>query len=177
MKSFSRDQLLSTPWTAAHQAPPSMGFSKQGYWSGVPLPSPLPHKYLPLSLFPSAIFNSSLSLTPTAYWSEILLESESESHSVMSDSLLPHGLYSPWNSPGQNIRVGSLSLLQRIFLTQGSNPGLPYYRQILHQLSHKKSHWFYLKLHPEFDQFSPPLLPLPSSKPLLSLTCGPSMPS
>ena len=33
-------QLLATPWTAAHQAPPSMGFSRQEYWSGVPLPSP-----------------------------------------------------------------------------------------------------------------------------------------
>ena len=32
---------LATPWTAAHQAPPSMGFSRQKYWSGVPLPSPL----------------------------------------------------------------------------------------------------------------------------------------
>ena len=31
---------LATPWTAAHQAPPSMGFSRQKYWSGVPLPSP-----------------------------------------------------------------------------------------------------------------------------------------
>ena len=37
---FSRVQLLATPWTAAHQAPPSMGFSRQEYWSGVPLPSP-----------------------------------------------------------------------------------------------------------------------------------------
>ena len=52
-------------------------------------------------------------------------DSESESHSVMSDSLRPHGLYSPWNSPGQNTGVGSLSLLQGIFPTQGSNPGLP----------------------------------------------------
>ena len=40
MKSLSRVQLLATPWTAAHQAPPSMGFSRQEYWSGVPLPSP-----------------------------------------------------------------------------------------------------------------------------------------
>ena len=32
---------LTTPWTAAHQAPPSMGFSRQEYWSGVPLPSPI----------------------------------------------------------------------------------------------------------------------------------------
>ena len=40
VKSLSRVQLLATPWTAAYQAPPSMGFSRQKYWSGVPLPSP-----------------------------------------------------------------------------------------------------------------------------------------
>ena len=40
VKSFSRVQLLATPWSAAHQAPP-MGFSRQEYWSGVPLPSPM----------------------------------------------------------------------------------------------------------------------------------------
>ena len=40
VKSLSHVQLLATPWTAAYQAPPSMGFSKQEYWSGVPLPSP-----------------------------------------------------------------------------------------------------------------------------------------
>ena len=39
-KSHSRVWLLATPWTTAHQAPPSMGFSRQEYWSGVPLPSP-----------------------------------------------------------------------------------------------------------------------------------------
>ena len=55
----------------------------------------------------------------------------------MSDSLWPHGLYNPWNSPGQNTGVGSLSLLQRIFPTQESNPGFPYCRRILYQLSHK----------------------------------------
>ena len=44
--------------------------------------------------------------------------------SVMSNSLWPHRLYSPWNSPGQNTGVGSLSLFQRIFPTQGSNSGL-----------------------------------------------------
>ena len=46
------------------------------------------------------------------------------------------GLYSPWNSPGQNIGVGSHSLLQGIFPTQGSNPGLLHCGQILYQLSH-----------------------------------------
>ena len=64
---------------------------------------------------------------------------ESESHSIVSDSLRPLGLYSPWNSPGQNTGVGSLSLLQGIFPTQGWNPGLPHCRQILHQLSHQGS--------------------------------------
>ena len=87
-KSLSRVRLLATPWTTAHQAPPSMGFSRQEYWSGGPLPS-------------------------------------------------LHGLYSPWNSPGQNTGVGSLFLLQGIFPTQTSNPGLPHCRQILYQLSHK----------------------------------------
>ena len=48
----------------------------------------------------------------------------SESHSVVSDSLQPHGLYSPWNPAGQNTGVGSLSFLQGILLTQGLNPGL-----------------------------------------------------
>ena len=55
----------------------------------------------------------------------------------MSDSLRPHGLNSPWNSPGQNTGVDSLSLLQGIFPTQRSNPGLPHCRQILYQLSNK----------------------------------------
>ena len=63
--------------------------------------------------------------------------SESESHSVVSDSLQFHGLYSPWNSPGQNTGVGSLFLLQRIFLIEGSNPGLLHCRRILYQVRHK----------------------------------------
>ena len=46
------------------------------------------------------------------------------------NSLWPHGPYSPWNSPGQNTGVGSLSLLQGIFPTQGSNPGLLHCGQI-----------------------------------------------
>ena len=40
-KSLSRVRLLATPWTAAYQAPPSMGFSREEYWSGVPLPPPI----------------------------------------------------------------------------------------------------------------------------------------
>ena len=65
--------------------------------------------------------------------------SESESSSVVSDSLQPHGLHSPWNSPGQNTEVGSLSLLQGIFPIQESNRGLLHCRRILYQLRHKGS--------------------------------------
>ena len=61
----------------------------------------------------------------------------SESHSVVSDSLLSHWLYSPWNSPGQDTGVGSLSLLQGIFPTQVLNPGLLHCRQIPYQLSYQ----------------------------------------
>ena len=61
----------------------------------------------------------------------------SESHSVVSNSLQPHGLHRPWNSPGQKTEVGSRSLLQGIFPTQGSNPGLLHCRRILYQLSHQ----------------------------------------
>ena len=58
-------------------------------------------------------------------------------------TLRPHGLYSPWNSPGQNTRVGSLSHLQGIVPNQGLNPGLPHCRWIPYQLNHKGSpEWF-----------------------------------
>ena len=70
----------------------------------------------------------------------------SVSHSIVSDSLQPHGLQPtrllcPWDSPGKNTGVGCYSLLQGIFLTQGSNPGLPHCRQILYHLSHLGSPW------------------------------------
>ena len=57
----------------------------------------------------------------------------------MSDSFQSHGLFSPWNSPGQNMGVGILSLLQGISPTQGLNPRPLHCRQILNQLSHQRS--------------------------------------
>ena len=73
----------------------------------------------------------------------------------------PHGLYSPWNSPGQKNRVGSLSLLQGIFPTQGSNPGFLHCRWILHQSSHEGSPRI-----PESVAYSSPTdLPDPGIKP------------
>ena len=84
------------------------------------------------------LFKKSLLFENNKYLS-LLIENESDSPSIVSGSLRPHGLYSPWNSPGQNTGVGSLSLLQGIFPTQGSNPGLPYCRWILYQVSHQGS--------------------------------------
>ena len=55
------------------------------------------------------------------------------------DSLQPHGLYSPWNSPDQNTGVGCHFHLQGNFPNQGLNPGLPHFRMILYQLSHQGS--------------------------------------
>jgi len=81
--------------------------------------------------------------SPVAYWAPTDLGSSSFSvisfclfilfmgFLVMSDSLRPHGLCSPWNSPGQNTGVGNLSFLERIFPTQALNPGLPHCKQIL----------------------------------------------
>ena len=66
-----------------------------------------------------------------------LANPKSESCSVLSDSLRPHELYSPWNSRGQNNGLGSFFLLQGIFPTHGSNPGLSHCRRTLNQLSHK----------------------------------------
>ena len=87
--------------------------------------------------------SSLLLLHPLYRWAtrgaQINYESESQSRSVLSDSLRPAVLYSWWNSPGQNTGVGSRSCLQGIFPTQGSNQGLPHCRQILYHLSHRES--------------------------------------
>ena len=65
------------------------------------------------------------------YFVEFTVKSESQNRSVMSISLQPHGLHRPWNSLGQNTGVGSRSLLQGIFPTQESNPGLLHCSRIL----------------------------------------------
>ena len=58
VKSLSRVRLVATPWTAAHQAPPPMGFSRQQYWSGVTLPSP--GWFYILAIVDSAAMNSEM---------------------------------------------------------------------------------------------------------------------
>ena len=88
---FSRVQLCATPQTAAHQAPPSLGFSRQEHWSGLPVPSPM-HE--------------------SGKWKW--------SRSVVSDPSRPHGLQptrllSPWDFPGKSTGVGCHCLLHIVY--------------------------------------------------------------
>ena len=136
----------------------SWGLSRQEYWSGLPFLSPGDFPDPEVKPGSPALQENSLPSEPSGKtklkphkWKlfdhtkgngqriHLNRTKQSESQSVMSDSLQPHGLYSPWNSPSQDYGVSSLSLLQGIFSTQASNPGLPYCRQILYQLSHEGS--------------------------------------
>ena len=98
---------------------------------------------LPLPALADGFFTTSTTweVLSTLVLTKLFLEdkdkSENESSSVVSGSLQPHGLYGPWDSPGKNTGVGRLSLLQGIFPTQRSNPGLLHCRWILYQLSHQ----------------------------------------
>ena len=120
---FSRVRLFATLWTVAHQAPLSLGFFRQEYWSGLPCPPPgdLPNLETEPMFLMSPVLAGVL-CTASATW-----EAQSVSCSDLSDSFRPHGLYSP---PGLSVQgivkarktgVGSHSLLQGIFLTQGSS--------------------------------------------------------
>ena len=102
-------------------------------WSLVPLPF-----LKPAWTYGSSRFMYCWSLAWRILSITLLVCEWSESHSVMSDSLGPHRLYSPWNSPDQNTGVGSLSLLQQILPTQESYQGRLHYRQILYKLSYQE---------------------------------------
>ena len=73
--------------------------------------------------------HSDMLVLPKGECNKVFWKWESLNH---TDSLWPYGLYSSWNSPGQNTGVGSLSILQGIFPNQRSNPGLLQCRRILH---------------------------------------------
>ena len=107
----------------------------------------------------------------------------------MTDFSRPHGLYSPWNSPGQNTGVGSLSFLQGIFPTQELKWGLLHCTWILYQVSHQGSPLSFLSFSKKLNEFWQPLPqanPLPLtvfissfSRPhlLLTLLCKQCLPS
>ena len=128
----------------------------------------------------NVIINKSLSI--------ILKSKVKVKMSVVPDSLRPHGLQSsrllcPWNSPGNNNRMGSHSLLQRIFPTQGLKLGLPHCRQVLYHLSHQFSSVVQscLTLQPHESQHARPPCPSPTPRVYpnscpLSQGCHPSHP-
>ena len=131
-KSLSHVWLCATPWTAAYQAPPSMGFSRQEYWSGLPLPSPWCKNSRRYNIYEQKLsafrlIVSSLNWKWQRKW--------------FSRVWLFVTAYSPWNSLGQNTGVGSHFLLEGIFPTQGSNSGLLHCKQILYHLSYQGSPW------------------------------------
>ena len=121
----------ATPWPIAYRAPLSMEFSKQEYWSGLPFHSPgdLPGPGIePWSLTLQADALPSEPPGKPGRWQMPLLQ---------LCSTLCDPMDCPWRSPGQTTEMGSLSLLQGIFLAQGWNPGLPHCRWVLYQRGHQ----------------------------------------
>ena len=132
----------------AHQAPPSMEFSRQEYWNGLPFPSPgdLPNPGIePGSLALQA--DSLLSELPEKpkmalvmlERKKVKVKSLSHVRLFATHGLKPTRLLHPWNFLGKSTGVGCHFLLQEIFPTQGSNLGLPHCRQMLYHLSHQGS--------------------------------------
>ena len=133
---FSRVRLLVTPWTAAYQAPLSTGFSRQEYWSGLPLPPPHLHNESLRN------FSCTLLFIFKHFWKKLIcneVKSEvTQSHPTLCDPMdcsLPcssiHGIF-----PGKSTGVGCHFLLQKIFPTQGLNLGLLHCSQMLYHLSY-----------------------------------------
>ena len=130
----SHVQLCATPQMAAHQAPPSLGFSRQEHWSRLPFPSPMRESEVSQScLTPSNLMDCGL---PGSSVQGILQARVLEwgaiafsvvNRSVVSNSLLPSRLQParllcPRDSPGKSTGVGCCVLLQGVFPAQGSDP-------------------------------------------------------
>ena len=120
-----------TPWTVTHQAPLSIGFPKQEYWSGLPFPSPRDLSNPGIEHGSPAWQTDSL---PLSHWGSPTQCTECESVKVLvtqlCPTLQPHGLWltrflCPWNSPGKNTGVGSHSFLQGNLPNPGIEPRSP----------------------------------------------------
>ena len=132
VKLFSRVRLFATPWSAAHQAPLSMGFSRQEYWSGSPFPTPgdLPDPGIkPFSLTAPAL--AGRFFTTSATWGFVVVQSLSLVWLFMTPWTAAHQAPLSKGFPRQEYWSGLPFPSQGIFLTQESNPGLLHCRQIL----------------------------------------------
>ena len=113
VKSLSRVWLFTTPWTAAHQAPLSMGFSRQEYWSGVPSPSLMTALVL-ICNWKFAVFDHLRSILPAYLWFFIFIQScvKRDSDNI-HPSFIPQNTYlSTYSVPGLiQSQVGLCSLL------------------------------------------------------------------
>ena len=107
VKLLNRVRPSAIPSTAAHQAPPSMGFSRQEYWSGVPLPSPYENLSIPYFLSQSPWFLMAILFRVKACSVTSVM-----SHSLWSCGLSPARLFCSWDPPGKNAEVGCHILLQ-----------------------------------------------------------------
>ena len=136
--------FLVTPWTVALLLLCPRDFSGQECWSGLLCPPSgnLPNPGTEPGSLTSPVLASrffTTSATWEAQWVYKIIGKMKVKVAQSCPTFAAQGLYSPWNSPGQNTGVGSRSLLQGIFPAQGLSPGLPRCRRILYQLSHKGS--------------------------------------
>ena len=139
VKSLSCVRLFAAPWTVAYQAPPSMGFSRQEYWSGVPLPSPgdLPNPRIKLAVSYVSCISRQVLYHQRHLWfmkvkSETLVSQLSPTLCDPTDCSLPgssvHGIF-------------QARVLEWVPLPPPEdrpNPGIEHRRQTLHRLSHQK---------------------------------------
>ena len=131
VKSLSRVWLFTTPWTTAYQAPPSMGFSRQEYWSGLPLPSPLVAQSCPTLCDPVECSPQSTSvhgIIQARILEWVAMPSSSGSFQPRDQTQVSHiagRVFTIWAPRKPTITgVGILSLLQGNFPTQELNQGL-----------------------------------------------------
>ena len=133
VKSLSHVRLLATPWTTAYQTPPSMGFSRQKYWSGLPLPSP----HGPLGRCNSNCICICRMQHPLSTNIKTFLTNLIPHNFIIYFSLLGSSVHGILEA--RILEWVAIFLLPGIFLTKELNPGLLRCSQIFYQLSYEES--------------------------------------
>jgi len=139
---FSHEQLFEILWTVAHQAPLSMGFSRQEYWSRLPFPPPGDllnawTEHTSLTMHNSPALAGGIFITSATWEGPGVCEGY---HLAMSNSLGHKGIYSPFvHGILQERKLGQEKGSREFLLTQGSYLSLLYCRQVFCHLSHQGS--------------------------------------